>query len=231
MPDFSSRSTRSEMMDDFSLGPAVIGPVMDELEVINRFLGGHRVFRDAMLRLDLQPGMRISDWGCGGGDSLRDLAAWARRRALALEFEGIDATLTAVRYARDHSRKFPEIAFVHGDVMEDLPGGRRPDVVISSLFTHHFPDAGWVRLIGRMYDRARHAVIINDLHRHWFAYHAIGVLTRALSRSEMVRHDSRLSVLRGFRRGELERLLEQAGIPRYSIEWKWAFRWQIIIHK
>lgn len=204
---------------------------MEELEVINRLLGGYRVFCDALDKLDLRPGMRITDWGCGGGDSLRELAGWARRRNLPLVFGGVDATITAVRYARDRSLEFPEISYVHGDVMDESLDGTPPDVVISSLFTHHFADDEWVRLIRRMYSRATHAVIINDLHRHWFAYHSIGLLTSVFSRSEMVKHDSRLSVLRGFRRNELEALLKLAGIGRYSIEWKWAFRWQIILYK
>jgi hypothetical protein len=45
----------------------------------------------------------------------------------------------------------------------------------------------------------------------------------------MVRFDAPLSVLRGFTRSELQRLLHEAGIIRYRIRWKWAFRWQIII--
>jgi 2-polyprenyl-3-methyl-5-hydroxy-6-metoxy-1,4-benzoquinol methylase len=231
MPDFTYRSTRSEMMDDFLLGREVIGPVMDELEVINRFLGGYQVFYDAFSQIQLDPGMRISDWGCGGGDSLRELARWARQKSLPLSFVGIDATKTAVEYAREHSVHYPEISYLHYDVMDQRMAGERFDVVISSLFTHHFTDKEWVGLISRMYHCAEHAVIINDLHRHWFAYHAIGLLTGLFSRSEMVRHDSRLSVLRGFRRLELEAMLREAGIYRYSIQWKWAFRWQIILYK
>jgi hypothetical protein len=47
----------------------------------------------------------------------------------------------------------------------------------------------------------------------------------------MVKHDSKLSVLRSFTRKELQTLLAQMGIKKYSIKWMWAFRWQVIIYK
>lgn len=231
MPDFTCRSTQDELMDDFSLGSEVIDPIMDELEVINKRLGGHRVFYDAFKKIGLHSGMSISDWGCGGGDSLREIARWARDKQLIFSFNGIDATASAVDYARKHSASYPEISFTLADVLSDRIGPEQFDVVISSLFTHHFKEADWIRLVRRMYSCATRAVIINDLHRHWFAYHAIGVLTRLLSRSELVKHDSKVSVLRGFRRQELVLMLEKAGITKYSIQWKWAFRWQVILYK
>jgi len=99
------------------------------------------------------------------------------------------------------------------------------------LFTHHFDDDQWILLIRKMVYAAKKAVIINDLHRHWFAYHAIGVLTAMFSRSPMVKHDSRISVLRSFKRNELENLILRAGFTHFTIKWMWAFRWQVIIFK
>lgn len=231
MPDFSHRSTESEMMDDFSLGHEVIDPIMDELEVVNKLLGGYSVFFDALDRLNIQNGLTISDWGCGGGDSLRVLANWARKRNLKLNFIGVDATASAIDYARQKAAGYPEISFIHADV---LSGDLHPDqfgIVISSLFTHHFEDEKWIQLIKKMLRCSTCAVIVNDLHRHWFAYHSIGLLTRLFSKSPMVKHDSKVSVLRGFTKQELSTLLSKAGITNYRLKWKWAFRWQLIIYK
>src|SRR5688572_27154 len=110
MPDFSRRSTEDEMMDDFSLSHKIIDPIMDELEVVNSRLGGYNVFFDAFNRLRLRDGMIISDWGCGGGDSLRRIAGWARKKNLKIKLVGIDATSAAVEYAREKSAPFPEIS-------------------------------------------------------------------------------------------------------------------------
>lgn len=231
MPDFSKRSTEAEMMDDFSLGGEIINPIMDELEVVNKLLGGYSVFFDAFKKLNLKDGMTISDWGCGGGDSLRVLAGWARKKNLKLNFVGVDATATAIDYARQKALKFPEISFIHVDVLSDDLKKDQFDVVISSLFTHHFENESWIALMKKMLDCSKYAVIVNDLNRHWFAYHSIGILTQLFSKSVMVKHDSKLSVLRGFTREELEQLLSKAGITNYQLKWKWAFRWQLILFK
>ena len=231
MPDFSHRSTESEMMDDFSLGHEVIDPIMDELEVVNKLLGGYSVFFDALDKLNIQNGLTISDWGCGGGDSLRVLANWARKKNLKLNFIGVDATASAIDYARQKAAGYPEISFIHADVLSGDLHADQFDIVISSLFTHHFEDEKWIQLIQKMLRCSTCAVIVNDLHRHWFAYHSIGLLTRLFSKSPMVKHDSKVSVLRGFTKQELSTLLSKAGITNYRLKWKWAFRWQLIIYK
>ncbi len=229
MPDFSHRSPEDEMMDDFSLGHEIIDPIMDELEIINKLLGGYNVFFNAFQKLGIKDGMSISDWGCGGGDSLRVIAKWARKRNLNIRLIGIDATESAIEYARKKSVDFPEISYILSDVMSEKLISDQFNIVISSLFTHHFTDENWIRLIQKMADCATDYVVINDLHRHWFAYHSIGILTSVFSKSEMVKHDSRLSVLRSFRRKDLERLLTDGGFKTYTIKWMWAFRWQVCI--
>ncbi|MDP2413336.1 methyltransferase domain-containing protein [Daejeonella sp.] len=229
MPDFSRRSSEEEMMDDFSLGHEIIDPIMDELEVVNKFLGGYNVFFDAFQKIGIKDGMIISDWGCGGGDSLRVIAKWARKRNLKIQLVGVDATESAIEYARVKSGDFPEISYILADVMGEQLISNQFDIVISSLFTHHFADENWIRMIQKMADCAAEYVVINDLHRHWFAYHSIGVLTSVFSKSEMVKHDSKLSVLRSFKREELEKLLKKGEFKIFSIKWMWAFRWQICI--
>jgi len=211
MPDFSYRSLEEEMMDDFSLGHEVIDPIMDELEVVNKLLGGYNVFFNAFHKIGIKDGMIISDWGCGGGDSLRIIAKWARKRNIKLQLIGVDATASAIQYARDKSGDFPEISYILADVMSEELISNQFNIVISSLFTHHFSDENWVRLVQKMSDCAADYVVINDLHRHWFAFHSIGALTSVFSKSEMVKHYSKLSVLRSFKRTELDELLKRNG--------------------
>ena len=229
MPDFKHRSTQEEMMDDFSLSHEIIDPIMDELEVVNKLLGGYAVFFDAFKKIGLKDGMIISDWGCGGGDSLRIIAKWARKRNLKIKLVGVDATESAIEYARQKSSNFPEISYILADVMSDQLHPNQFDFVISSLFTHHFVDSAWIQLIQKMKNCASKYVIINDLHRHWFAYYSIGLITSLFSKSAMVKHDSKVSVLRSFRRDELRDLLQKGKINAYSIKWMWAFRWQVCI--
>jgi len=229
MPDFRYRSSEDEMMDDFSLGHEIIDPIMDELEVVNKLLGGYDVFFNAFKKIGIKNGMCISDWGCGGGDSLRMIAKWARKRNLKISLVGVDATESAIEYAMEKSTDFPEISYILADVMSDQLLPNQFDIVISSLFTHHFTDPNWISLIQKMDSCASSYVVINDLHRHWFAYHSIGLITAVFSRSEMVKHDSKLSVLRSFKRYEIDQMLKKGGFKQYSIQWMWAFRWQVCI--
>lgn len=218
-------------MDNFALDHLELDPVLKELEVINKLLGGFSVFYDAFKQLNLESGDSVCDWGCGGGDSLRVLDGYFRRRNLSMRLVGVDATAAAVEFARERNRAFENMEFRHADVLKHEFVQDEFDVVVSSLFTHHFDDEQWILLIRKMVHAAKKAVIINDLHRHWFAYHSIGILTGLFSQSPMVKHDSKVSVLRSFRRSELENLIRQAGFTRFKIKWMWAFRWQVIIYK
>lgn len=231
MPNFRRRSTDSELMDDFNLDQSRMDIILDELDQVNNLLGGYQVFYDAIMKLKIDADTHIGDWGCGGGDSLRKIAVWAAKRRMPLRLTGVDATRSAVEYARNHSLNFPNINYLEADVLSDAISENDFDLVISSLFTHHFEDERWVQLIKKMHAAARTAVIVNDLHRHWFAYYSIKWIMAVFSRSEIVQHDAPLSVLRSFTRKELISLLGRAEIKNYQIRWMWAFRWQIIIYK
>jgi hypothetical protein len=61
------------------------------------------------------------------------------------------------------------------------------------------------------------------------AYYSIKWLTKVFSRSYLVKNDAPLSVKRGFKKNDLIELLKQAGINNYTIEWKWAFRWLVVV--
>lgn len=230
MPDFSKRATALEIMDDFSLGSEEIDPLLSGLEMVNKFLGGYKVVFSALKEASVSTNFHLSDWGCGGGDVLRAIAEKAKKENLQLQFTGIDATPAAINFA---NRKNPEsnIHFILADVLSEEIATLKFDIVLSTLFTHHFKDEALILLIKKMMDCSRHAVIIDDLHRHWVAYYAIKMITRIVTRSRLARYDGPLSVLRGFKRKELEQILQKAGIKKYKIRWMWAFRWQIILYK
>jgi hypothetical protein len=96
-----------------------------------------------------------------------------------------------------------------------------------SLFCHHLKDRELVELFEYM-KAAPIGFVINDLHRHWLAYYSIKFLTRILNGSVLVKNDAPISVLRGFKKVELVRLLEEAGVKNFEIKWKWAFRFMVL---
>ena len=219
-------------MDDLTLANDALRQNLDELETINTWLGGYQPVLNALQRLKSRfptgRPLRVADLGSGGGDTLRHVARWARKNGVAVELTGIDANAFMLEYATAKSREYPEISYRQFDIFSPEFQAQPYDILTSSLFCHHFTDEELVPLLRQWHQQAGVAVVINDLHRHWLAYHSIKWLTRLLGGSYLVRHDAPLSVARAFRQPDWVALLARAGITKYELRWRWAFRWQMI---
>jgi 2-polyprenyl-3-methyl-5-hydroxy-6-metoxy-1,4-benzoquinol methylase len=147
-----------------------------------------------------------------------------------VELTGIDANQFMLDYASAKSQKYPEISYRQFDIFSSEFQAQPYDILTCSLFCHHFSDDELVTLLRQWQQQAQVAVVVNDLHRHWLAYYSIKWLTRLLGGSYLVQHDAPLSVARAFRREDWVELLERAGIARYELRWRWAFRWQVVVH-
>lgn len=233
MPSFAHRSENPEIMDDLHCRGEVVNQTLRELDVINRWLGGSEVTLYGVRQLlgKQLPGktIRIADLGCGGGDILRQVSLWAKRRNLRARLVGIDANPHIIAFASDHSLEFPDISFEPLNIFSLEFRTRKFDIVLATLFIHHFTDSELIDIFSTLKAQAEIGIVVNDIHRHWFAYQSILLLTRFFSKSAMVKYDAPLSVLRAFRRSELEKILAAAGITYFKLRWKWAFRWQLII--
>ena len=85
--------TEQEWMDDFALEGKELTQTLDQLVVINRWLGGFGVIRSGMKLLLKQwqnknndQTLEIIDLGCGGGDNLINLTKWLRKKGNSLSF-------------------------------------------------------------------------------------------------------------------------------------------------
>jgi 2-polyprenyl-3-methyl-5-hydroxy-6-metoxy-1,4-benzoquinol methylase len=229
---FDHRSQQEELMDDLNSSGEVIEQTLRELDTINKWLGGDHVTLNGLEKLiegmPEKDEIHILDIGCGGGDLLMKICRWARKRSINLRLTGIDANPNIIAYARNHTRDYPEISYQALNIFSEEFQKISCDIVTATLFTHHFTDEQLISLFKQLKHQAASGMVINDLHRHWFAYHSIKVLTSLFSQSEMVRNDAALSVLRSFHKEELNSILQDCGISDYSLEWFWAFRWQLL---
>lgn len=230
--DIRQRSQEEEIMDDFALAGETLRGSLDEIARINRWLGGNQItisgVRQLLREHSIDRPIRIWDLGCGGGDMLRQLANWGRRRGIALELVGIDANEDAIQYARELSEAYHEISYVHTILPDETLAKRPVDIVLCTLFLHHFTEEAILGLLNDYSRKATLGVIVNDLQRSFIAYMLFWLIT-LFHKNAMTREDGLLSIRRGFRRAELAKWADALKGWTSQIRWRWAFRYQWII--
>ena len=225
------RTYHEELMDDFTIGGPLLQDTLDKLAKINTWLGGNKVTINGLKILlknhpKDQP-LTIVDLGCGGGDILRDVSAFGLKNGYNFKLLGIDANPEAVRYAQSLSESYENLEFKHMDVCSKEFDSLDFDVVLCTLFLHHFKQPKLKSFLQKLTSRVQVGMVINDLHRHRLAYYLFKALCLTI-KNEMIVQDGLTSVLRGFKREDIEDISQNLG-RRYQLKWKWAFRWQWII--
>jgi 2-polyprenyl-3-methyl-5-hydroxy-6-metoxy-1,4-benzoquinol methylase len=232
MPDFVNRSQEKEILDRDDIPFEDIQQNMRELDFINTHLGGHKItiqgIKSFLLQLKTLPAkqLTICEIGCGGGDNLRVIKNWCSKQNISVRLLGIDLNPHCIAYAKTRIEN-KGIEFIVSDY-NSVEFQQKPDVIFSSLFCHHFTSNALQLQLQWMKENTTLGFFINDLQRHFLAYHSISILTKLFSKSYLVKNDARLSVLRGFKRNELEFILQESNINHYTLKWQWAFRWLLI---
>jgi 2-polyprenyl-3-methyl-5-hydroxy-6-metoxy-1,4-benzoquinol methylase len=201
---------------------------MKELEFINQYLGGHAITLAGFKKISANnKDLFVCEIGSGGGDNLHALDRYCKKNNVNATFTGIDINPECVNYA--NSRKTSSINFITNDYIAVKFMDRKPDIIFSSLFCHHFSNDELTSMLRWMNDNSTLGYFINDLHRHSIAYHFIKYATAIFSRSYLVKHDAPLSVAKGFKNNEWIKLLTLAKQKNYAVQWKWAFRHLITV--
>lgn len=231
--DFSIRSYQPELLDGSEISFEDIKRNMQELEFINRWLGGHAITIAGLQQLltakdvHTKPVIHICEIGSGGGDNLKAIEKWCKKNTIAAKFTGIDVNPNCVAFAK---KQFADADFICSDY-RNVIFNDKPDIIFSSLFCHHFTSDELIMQLQWMLEQSAAGFFINDLHRHFLAYHSIKLLTSVFSSSYLVKNDAPLSVQRGFVKSEWDTILQAADITSKNIKWKWAFRWLITVIK
>ena len=231
--DTSLRSSEMEIMDDFTMEGVLFRDTLDKLEIINRFLGGNSVTINGLKKLiknhPKNKTITIVDLGCGNGDILRDISKFGRKNNYSFKLVGIDANLAAIEYAKELSKEYSELSFKTIDVLSEDFKKQSYDVVLCTLFLHHFKNEELISFLKTTTDKATIGVVVNDLHRHKLAYYLFKFIGFFI-KNKMVRQDGLTSVLRAFKRKDLENIAKEIKV-HFSIQWKWVFRYLWILKK
>jgi 2-polyprenyl-3-methyl-5-hydroxy-6-metoxy-1,4-benzoquinol methylase len=230
--DTSKRSEAPEIMDDFNLKGEVLRDALDKIASINRLLGGNKVTLQGvehLLKGNSKQEISILDVGCGNGDMLRTLADYAIKKQLNFKLIGIDANFFTINHAQQLSVNYPNISYRCTDIFEEIKQAKRYDVIICTLTLHHFKNEEIITLMNGFKTRSTLGIVVNDLHRSKIAYHLFTAVCFAFGLNQMSKDDGRVSILRGFKKHDLQSFSRQLSLSNYSLKWKWAFRYQWII--
>ncbi len=211
MIDLRERIRRDEQMDDPALDPAIYAKVLADLGRVNGWTFNARPTLLFLRRAAAgMAAFRLLDVGFGHGDMLRRIARWARAREIAVDLVGVDLNPNSAAAARTATPADMPIEYRTGDyAAQPTPF----DFIVSSLVAHHMTDDQLTAFIRYMEDQALCGWLINDLHRHRFAYYGFPWLARLLGAHRIVREDGQLSIARSFRPAEWRAILADAGVP------------------
>ncbi len=229
------RTEEIEIMDDFSLESEELIGALDQIASINQLLGGNKLtlhgIKELLKNTDTSKTITIADIGCGNGDMLRMLAKYGKKQNLSFKLIGIDANAFTIDYAKKLSKDFSNIEYLCMDIFSEDFNQLQYDIVLCTLTLHHFTTAQIADVMNVLNKNATIGIVVNDLHRSKIAYRLFELVSVVFNLNKMSRNDGLISILKGFKKNELEHFSEKLNLKNYSINWKWAFRYQWIITK
>ena len=210
-------------MDSEDLDEATYVDVVHDLAKVNRITMAARPTLDFLSRaVGDRNSFRLLDVGFGDGDMLRQIARWAQKRGIEAELVGVDLNRRSLAAARDPAHDDLNIDYRIGDYA-DL-AGEGWDCVVSSLVAHHMTRPQLTAFLRFMDREARAGWLVNDLHRHRFAYFGYPLLAALMRWHPIVKHDGRMSIARSYRPAEWSPILSDAGIEGARIYRAFPFR-------
>jgi len=224
------RSAQTEILDD-PISTVALAPILRDLARFNGIMQGHRPVLQWLDRatrsLPPEQPLVILDIGCGYGDLLRAIQAWAKRRGRVIRLIGIDLSAQVIEVARSVTPQDQNIDYYATDIF-DFRASEPIDFAVTSLVTHHLPDAMIERFLRWMEENARRGWVIYDLQRSIVPFYFIALAGIALRLHPVVVYDGRISVARSLTKAEWEARLRAAGIPREAVDLRWfMFRFAI----
>jgi len=229
------RTQETEIMDDFFLKGKELQDALDKIASINQLLGGNKLtlhgLKILLKKADTTKTITIADIGCGNGDMLRMIAKYGLKNNLNFKLIGVDANAFTINYAKTLSNEFQNIEYVCVDIFSEDFASINYDIVLCTLTLHHFNKEQILNIITIFNNNANIGIIINDLHRSKLAYRLFEIVCTVFNLNKMSREDGLVSILRGFKKKELEDFSKKLNLKNYTINWKWAFRYQWIITK
>lgn len=217
-------------MDDPDLSPAEHAAALQGLARVHRLTGTVGRLLQPIERLARRLEVRqltVMDVGCGDGLMLRNLARRAARQGLVLRLIGCDFSSRALELCEQQAAAENLAIELRQVDITTAPLPDTADVIINSLFLHHFSEPQVIAILQQFSGHARELVMIEDLLRTRLGYSLCWLGVHLLTRSRVVHIDGLLSVRAAFSMPEIKLLLTQAGMSGADIYKHWPERFMV----
>jgi len=193
-----------EYLDAPGVDPRLVRRSLADVALANALFGGTRA---VLLELgDVLPELTATatllDVGSGVGDIAARARELAHQQRVELSLITIDMAETLAIASRARTGNA-----VRGNATALPFADRSVDVVMCSQTLHHFDDVSAARVLKELDRVARVRVIISDLRRSWLAAAGLWLASFPLGFHPVSRHDGIVSIMRGYTRDELSRLV------------------------
>jgi len=234
--NINARSKEAELLDEKEFSLEEIDEIYENINKINRWLGGDLPTLSAIKKLVMgKDFVRVIDVGSGGGGMCRNVSALLTRMGVEHNVTGVDINEDSLLIARKRSVDYPNVEFKKVDIFSRQFREMDADIIISTLTFHHLTNQQINELVDNSLCREKVVLIVNDLHRSKLAFYLFRIVSYIFSLHFVNRYDGLISILRSFKRNDLQAFESQAlkNNPSVTsrISWKWAFRWLWIINK
>ncbi len=232
--DLTYRSNEEELMDDPDIDNRDLTIALQDISRVNKLLGGNTITVNAVFNQiknrSKQKEWRVMDLGCGDGEMLRQIADSARKKGVSIKLIGIDNNYRCIAQAKKLSDAYPEISYHNKDILTLTKQDFGCHIIISTLTLHHFKDKEIIKVLQKGIELVSEVIIINDIHRNILTYYLYKLFSFFFINGYIAKNDGLISIKRGFKRKELICFADELKLKRYTLDWKWAFRYRWIIN-
>ncbi len=227
------QSNREELLD---LNRGTLDDVrqsLADIRRINAWLGGTRVICNGVFEVLEKRGLKsaiILDVGTGSADIPQRLVKLGETRGLALKVLALDVNERHLQIAREYVGGSSEIELVRGNAFSLPMENNSVDVVVASLFLHHFRAPEILQILHEWERVARVGWIANDLVRHPLALAFFRATGPMFARNYLTRHDGAASIRRAYTVEEMHEIVRR-DFPDARVRGHFPYRLSIACEK
>lgn len=226
------RIDQAEMLDLNAGSLDDVRANLREMWRINQWLGGLGALTTHLLpMLAGKSQSSVLDLGTGGAEIPVFLTKWAAKQGIQLQVLGVDWSARNLIAAGENIAGNTAIQLLRADALNLPLAESSIDVVISSLFLHHFAPHEVITLLRKAFQASRRGIVMSDLVRGYLPLMAFKLITPIFARNWLTKHDGVVSIYRAYTPDELLRLAQAAGLTHARVHTHFPWRMTLIAEK